>query len=57
MWNDYLTNTDTMCDDNYEAESYDDTYYVRRDDSNSHTYDGNKENIPKGDDDDKYNES
>ena len=43
--------------DNYEAESYDDTYYVRSDDSNSHTYDGNKENIPEEDDNDKYNEN
>ena len=31
-----------VCNDNYEAESYNDTYYVRSNDSNSHTYDGNK---------------
>ena len=39
------------------AESYDDTYYVRSDDSNSHTDDGNKENIPEEDDNDKDNEN
>ena len=46
-----------MCDDNYDAESYDDNYYVKSNDSNSHTYDGNKVNIPKEDDDVKYNEN
>ena len=46
-----------MCVDNYDAESYDDNYYVKSNDSNSHTYDGNKVNIPKEDDDVKYNEN
>ena len=53
----HFKNTDTMCDDNYDAESYDNNYYVKSNDSNSHTYDGNKVNIPKEDDDVKYNEN